>query len=264
MAIDTPLDSNFGKLSLLYKEEVEQLSDGSLTIEIYENGILGSSEELISTIGNDANASDIILAPISVLAEAGCEQTSKIKTLFANHKDFSTWAISKETEALFAEPNKCGVGAEGLFFCEDGFNRLFLADDNTPMQGKMIAGRASDSSRLYIESLGCIYTYLPAIDIKTAIEKGEIEGVERDYHFYKDNELWDETPYIVDGLHLVTPYEALIKISTLETLSSNDLLLLRKAGKNVITHFENMIAEEDASLENEFKDHGAVFAPLKE
>lgn len=151
-----------------------------------------------------------------------------------------------------------------MFFCEEGFNRLFLADNDTPMQGKVIAGRASDSSRLYIESLGCIYTYLPAIDIKTAIEKGEIDGVERDYHFYKDNELWGETPYIVDGLNLVTPYEALIKINTLETLSSNDLLLLRNAGKNVITHFENMIIEEDASLENEFKDHGAVFAPLKE
>lgn len=265
MAVEVPLDAPYGKLATAYKENVESMSDGALSIEIYENGLLGFGEELLRSIGEDSNAADIMLVPVRDLADAGCVETGKLLEpySFDGHDRFLTWAVSKETQALLSEPKDRGVGAMGLFFAEDGFRHLFLKENDAAIQGKKIAGGADEENAAYVEGIGGVYEYLPSVDIKEAIINGNLDGVEQDLTFYQENALWEVAPCIVTDSHLASPCEAVIKLDAAEKLTAKELELLKKAGEEAVKALTRELEAEDQAMLDEFTGHGAVTVKLK-
>ncbi len=265
MAVDASLDAVYGKLALAYKENVETMSEGTLTIDIYENGLLGTGAELLSTIGDDTNAADIMLVPVSDLAEAGCSNTAGLLEpyCFNGHDGFLRWAKSKEAAALLEEPEKSGLGATGLFFTEDGFRCLFLKEDNREAKGKRIAAEASEWGEKYVSQIGGVYEYLPSVDIKDAILSGELDGVEQDLCFYQENSLWEAAPYIALDYHMISPCNALITLEAAGKLSEEELDILKTAGKKAAeTSIESVKQEEKAMLEK-FAGYGAKTFKLR-
>ncbi len=265
MAVEVPLDAPYGKLALAYKENVEEMSGGSLAIDIYENGLLGFGAELIRSIGDASNAADIMLVPIHDLADAGCEDTGKLLEpyCFDGHGGFLKWTSSREAETLLTEPEKRGLGARGLFFAEDGFNHLFLKEDSGSVKGRQIAAEANEASAKYVDRIGGIYDYLPSVDIKDALKDGILDGVERDCRFYQENDLWEEAPYIVMDSHLTSPCEALIKLDSAEKLSAEEMDILKEAGKKAVESFTEAAMQEEKSMLDEFMGHGAKIVNLK-
>lgn len=264
MAVEVPLDAPYGKLALAYKENVEEMSGGALAIDIYENGLLGLSAELISSIGDDSNASDIMMVPVHDLVDAGCTDTAQLLELyrFSGHDGFLKWLSSKEAEALLAEPERNGLGAKGLFFAEDGFSHLFLKENSRSINGKRIAAEANSRSEEYISQIGGVYEYLPSIDIKDALVDGSLDGVERDCRFYQENALWEAAPYIVTDSHLFSPCEALIKLDSAEKLSAEELDILYEAGEKTAEAFTETIRQEEQAMLDEFTGHGAEIVKL--
>lgn len=265
MAVEVPLDAPYGKLAVAYKENVEVMSGGVLSIDIYENGLLGFGEELLRSIGEDSNAADIMLVPIRDLADAGCTETGKLLEpySFDGHDGFLTWAASKDAQALLLEPKDRGVGATGLFFAEDGFRHLFLKENGEGIQGKRIAGGADEENAAYVQGIGGVYDYLPSVDIKEAIVNGRLDGVEQDLTFYQENALWEATPFIVTDSHLASPCEAVIKLDAVEKLAANELELLKKAGEEAVKTFTRELEAEDHAMLDEFTGHGVEVVKLK-
>ena len=266
MAVEVPLDAPYGKLAAAYKENVESMSGGALSIEIYENGLLGFGEELLRSIGEDSNAADIMLVPIRDLADAGCMETGKILEpySFDGHDGFLALTVSKDAQALLLEPKDRGVGATGLFFAEDGFRHLFLKENGEGIQGKRIAGGADEENAAYVEGIGGVYDYLPSVDIKEAIVNGSLDGVEQDLIFYQENALWEAAPCIVADSHLASPCEVVIKLDAAEKLTAIELDLLKKAGEAAVKTFTNDLEAEDQTMFDEFAGHGAEVVKFKE
>lgn len=266
MAVEVPLDAPYGELAAAYKENVESMSGGALSIEIYENGLLGFGEELLRSIGEDSNAADIMLVPIRDLADAGCTETGKLLEpySFDGHDGFLTWAASKDAQALLLEPKDRGVGVTGLFFAEDGFRHLFLRENGDGIRGKRIAGGADEENAAYVEGIGGVYDYLPSVDIKDAFVNGSLDGVEQDLTFYQENALWETAPCIVADSHLASPCEAVIKLDTAEKLTAKELELLKKAGEEAVETFTRELKAEDHAMLDEFTGHGARTEKLKQ
>lgn len=265
MAVEVPLDAPYGKLAAAYKENVESMSGGALSIEIYENGLLGFGEELLRSIGEDSNAADIMLIPIQDLADAGCTETGKLLEpySFDGHDGFLTWAASKDAQALLLEPKDRGVGATGLFFAEDGFRHLFLRENGDGIQGKRIAGGADEENAAYVEGIGGVYDYLPSVDIKEAIVNGRLDGVEQDLTFYQENALWEAAPYIVTDSHLASPCEAVIKLDSAEKLTAKEIEILKSAGEETVKVFIKDQESNDKAMLDEVTRHGVEVVKLK-
>lgn len=259
MAVEVPLDAPYGKLAAAYKENVEAMSEGTLSIDIYGNGLLGLSDELLGSIGDGANAADIMLVPLRSLADAGCVETGKFLEpySFSGHGGFLRWAVSREAQTLLTEPKGCGAGVTGLFFAEDGFRHLFLKENGESAKGKRIAGGAEQESASYVGSLGAEYGYLPSVDIKAALLDGSLDGVEQTFSFYKENGLWEAAPYIVADSHLASPCEAVIKLDTAEGLSKGELDILKRAGEETVKAFTQEMETEEKAMLEELKGHGA-------
>lgn len=265
MAVEVPLDAPYGKLAVAYKENVESMSGGVLSIEIYENGLLGFGEELLRSIGEDFNTADIMLIPIRDLADAGCTETGKLLEpySFDGHDGFLTWAASKDAQALLLEPKDRGVGATGLFFAEDGFRHLFLRENGDGIQGKRIAGGADEENAAYVEGIGGVYDYLPSVDIKEAIVNGRLDGVEQDLTFYLENALWEAAPYVVTDSHLASPCEAVIKLDSAEKLTAKEIEILKSAGEETVKVFIKDQESNDKAMLDEVTRHGVEVVKLK-
>ena len=77
IATDSPKDTVTGLFAHKFAEEVERLSNGSIHMQVYENGTLGSDRELIeSCMGQDRFAkhgtTDQFYAQAGNLRSAGC------------------------------------------------------------------------------------------------------------------------------------------------------------------------------------------------
>lgn len=265
MALDDPLDSACGKLALTFKENVETMSEGTLTIDIYENRLLGTTVELLGTVGDDANAADIILVPVSDLSEAGCHNTTEILEpyRFEGHDAFLKWTVSKEAATLLEDPEKSGLGVTGLFFTEGGFRYLFLRENSRDVKNKKIAAEAGNQGEAYVSQIGGEYVYMPSIDIKAAILDGNLDGAEQSLQFYRENLLWESAPYIAADCHMPSIYEAAITLEAAGELSGEELDILKTAGKRAVEASIKDIKQEEESMMDEFAGYGAKTVKLK-
>lgn len=265
MAVEVPLDAPYGKLATAYKENVETMSEGTLSIDIYENGLLGLSDEFLNSISEDTNAADIMLVPLQSLADTGCTETGKLLEpySFDGHSGFLRWAVSKDAQAILTEPKNRGVGVTGLFFAENGFSHLFLKENGGSIKGKRIAGGADEENAAYVDGIGGEYDYIPSVDIKAALLDGSLDGAEQTLSFYKENELWEAAPCIVADSHLAYPCEAVIKLDTVEGLTEGELNVLKRAGEEAVKSFTQEMETEEKAMLEELEGYGASQVKLK-
>lgn len=264
LALDEPLDSPYGQLAQSYKEQVETMSDGTLKIEIFENGLLGHCCDLLATAGSSVSA-DILLAAAGDVAGAGCEEVTDLMEAgkFKGHNEFLKWASSKEAQTLLDEPEKDGLGMQGLFFAEDGFEYLFFRDAVTEVTNKTISPEGDDYSNAFVEEIGAVSTHMASIELKTALDDGSLDGVAWNLRLYASYELWDNAPYIAETNRLESPYMALIVQQTAEELTDKQLELLQKAGRSAVEEFTQTVTQSENKVLQAAGEHGAAMLDLK-
>ena len=113
--------------------------------------------------------------------------------------------VIQGSKALLEEPEKDGLGMTGLFMAEDGFGFLFFKDEVADSNDKRISSETNSYGDLYIENIGGICKYTPSIDLTDALLEGQLDGVEWTLRMYKEYELWDAAPYIVETGRLAFP-----------------------------------------------------------
>ena len=91
-----PLDSIIGNVATAFKEKVEELSGGSITIDIQAGGVLGSENDVLDSIMSGSNAIDIARISVFALNSYGVEK-SVLCTLpftFESREHFWNFAIA--------------------------------------------------------------------------------------------------------------------------------------------------------------------------
>lgn len=264
LAFDDSLDSPYGQLAQLYKEQVETMSDGQLKIEIFENGLLGRCYDMLANAGSGISA-DLLLTAASDVADAGCTEVADLMDAgkFKGHNEFLKWASSKAAQTLLDNPEKDGLGMRGLFFAEDGFEYLFFRDAVTETKDKTISPEGDDYCYEFVEQLGAVAQHTPSIDLKADLDEGTLDGVAWSLRLYASYELWDSAPYIAETNRLESPYMALITQQAAEDLTDKQLELLQKAGRNAVEQFTQTVSQTENDVLKEAGEHGASVLNLK-
>ena len=122
-----PLDTIVGQTGTHFKEKVEELSGGSVVVDVQASGVLGSENDVLDAILGGSTSIDISRISAFALTSYGCNKSKllSIPFTFNNRAHFWNFANSDLAPEFLNEPQELGLPVRGLFYGEEGFRHFF-------------------------------------------------------------------------------------------------------------------------------------------
>ena len=123
-----PADTLMGKTAQAFKEKVEELTKGSVIIDVQFSGVLGAENDVLDTMIGGAGTVDLSRIATYSLNSYGSKSMSllSIPYTFLGREHFWKVARSELGEKLLNEASELGLGVKGLFYAEEGFRHFFF------------------------------------------------------------------------------------------------------------------------------------------
>lgn len=208
LIIATPAGEAVDIGSRTFKELCEEYSDGTITVDIFGNNLLGDDKVVIS----GAQVGDIDIAVSSTSPIANMYQDFYLfdaAYLFLNTDEVYDIGFNGETgQAILGGLDKLGL--KGLSWWENGFRVLGNNDIpvTTPEQLKGMKLRTMEN-KLHIkawQALEANPTPMAFTEVFTALQQGTIDGQENSIGQIVSNKLHEVQKYISLTDHVYTPY----------------------------------------------------------
>jgi TRAP-type transport system periplasmic protein len=239
--------SNQGRASRVFADEVEKLSGGKMKIRAVGAAALGSDEQMQQAL-------------ISGAQEMMVGSTA---TLVGITKEMALWdspflfSNAKEADALLDGPIGDKVRAKldekglvGLVYWENGFRNL---TNNAHAVSKMedlegIKLRVMQN-KVFLESfktLGANAVPMPFSELFTALETKAVDGQENPYNTILSSKFYEVQKYLTVTNHVYSPWVMLVSKKYWDTLSPAERDVLMKAAKTS-RDYERKDTREEAS-----------------
>ncbi|MBQ7564518.1 MAG: TRAP transporter substrate-binding protein [Lachnospiraceae bacterium] len=248
MAEVNPLDTIVGRMDSKFKEEVEKLSGGSITIDLQASGVLGSENDVLDAMLGGAGTIQISRISAFALTNYGGEKSKllSIPYTFVDRDHFWAFANSDLAQEFLNEPSEKGSGVKGLFYGEEGFRHFFTVN---PVAGiDDFAGmkiRVSNDPVMngMVEGLGASPTVVDFGELYSALQTGVVDGAEQPTANYKANAFDEVAPnFILDG-HTLGAVQVIITDDAWNSLTEAQQAAMTEAGE-IASNYCHEISEE--------------------
>jgi len=231
-----PLDSIVGKTGVYFKEQVEKLSDGTVTIDIQASGVLGSENDVLDSILGGGTSIDMSRISAFALTSYGAEKSKllSIPFTFENRAHFWAFANSDLAPEFLNEPQEIGLPIRGVFYGEEGFRHFFAAKHIGSM--KDLAGmklRVSNDPVMtgMVKGLGASPTVVSFGELYSALQTGVVDGAEQPIANYKANAFHEVAPNLILNGHTLGAIQVVITDTAWGKLSERQREAIMEAGK---------------------------------
>jgi TRAP-type C4-dicarboxylate transport system substrate-binding protein len=200
-----PIDSFIGQVATAFKEKAEELSGGSITIDIQAGGVLGSENDVLDSIMSGSNQIDISRISVFALNSYGVKKTvlCTLPFTFASREHFWKFANSDLAKEFLNEPQEIGLPVRGIFFGEEGFRHFFTRNPISGIEDlKGMKLRVSNDPIMngLVTGLGASPTVVSFGELYSALNSGVCDGAEQPIGNYKSNAFDEVAPnMILDG-----------------------------------------------------------------
>ncbi|WP_078430038.1 TRAP transporter substrate-binding protein [Alkalihalobacterium alkalinitrilicum] len=235
-----------------FKEEVEELTDGRIVIEVYENGSLGDDRELLE--GLNIGTADIWVGGAGVLS--GSSETAQIFTvpfMFHDQAHFDNVYNGEVGEEISSRIN-AETGNQVLSYWTRGARMLTVNEEvNTPEDLNGLRIRVPDSP-VFVESwkmLGAAPTPMAFGEVFTSLQQGVIDGQENPLSLIYNSKFNEVVDYLVLTEHVREPIAMVISGSKFEALDPElqELLLQAANGQGKDYVANEVLSGEEGYLE---------------
>ncbi|MCH4208456.1 MAG: TRAP transporter substrate-binding protein [Solobacterium sp.] len=238
MAEVNPIEGTIvGQTDQKFKDEVERISGGSITIDLQASGVLGSENDVLDSMLADQGQT-INISRISAFALTSYG-TSKSKLLsipytFENRDHYWNFVNSDLSQEFLDEPEELGLGIRGIFFGEEGFRHFFTKNSCTSIDDlKGMKLRVSNDPIMtgMVTALGASPTVVSFNELYSALQTGVVDGAEQPIANYESNAFPEVAPYLILDGHTLGAIEVVIGDYAWNKLTANQQQVLVDAGK---------------------------------
>ena len=247
-----PLDTIVGQTATAFKTKVEELSGGSIIIDIQHSGVLGSENDVLDTMLGGGGTIDMSRISAFALTSYGGQKSMLLSLpyTFVNREHFWNFATSDLAKEFLAEPSENGSGVRGLFYGEEGFRHFFTVDTIAGIED--LAGmklRVSNDPVMngLVEGLGASPTVVSFGELYSALSTGVVDGAEQPIANYKSNAFPEVANNLILDGHTLGAIQVIITDEAWDSLSAEQQGWLVEAGEYA-SAFNRQISE---SAENE-------------
>lgn len=256
-----PLDTIVGMTASKFKETVEELSGGSIIIDLQASGVLGSENDVLDTMLGGGGTIDMSRISAFALTSYGGEKSMLLSLpyTFVSREHFWNFATSDLAQEFLLEPQENGTGVRGLFYGEEGFRHFFTVKEITGIED--LAGmklRVSNDPVMngLVEGLGASPTVVSFGELYSALQTGVVDGAEQPIANYKSNAFQEvANTLILDG-HTLGAIQVIITDEAWNKLSAEQQEILMEAGEIASAYNREISEEKENEVLEELKAEG--------
>ena len=207
-------------------KQVEELTGGSVVIDVQASGVLGSENDVLDAILGGSTSIDMSRISAFALTSYGCNKSKllSIPFTFENRAHFWNFANSDLAPEFLNEPQELGLPVRGLFYGEEGFRHFFTVN---PVSGiddfKGLKLRVSNDPVMngLVEGLGANPTVVSFGELYSALQTGVVDGAEQPIANYKSNAFPEVANNLILDGHTLGAVQAVITDNAWGKLTAN-------------------------------------------
>ena len=256
-----PLDTIVGQTASYFKEQVESLSGGSITIDLQASGVLGSENDVLDNILAGGDTIDLSRISAFALTSYGCKKSMLLSLpyTFVSRDHWWKFANSDLAPDFLNEPQELGLPVRGVFYGEEGFRHFFTVE---PVAGiEDLAGmklRVSNDPVMngLVEGLGAIPTVVSFNELYSALQTGVVDGAEQPIANYASNAFPEVANNLILDGHTLGAVQVVITDNAWNKLTANQQNVIMEAGKAAQEFNAGLSEDEENRVLEELKAEG--------
>jgi TRAP-type C4-dicarboxylate transport system substrate-binding protein len=262
-----PEDSLMGKTATYFKEQVAELSGGTVTIDIQFSGVLGAENDVLDTMLGGGKTVDMARISAFSLTSYGTKITSLLAVpyMFNDREHFWTVAKSDLGQKILDEPNTLDLGVRGLFFVEEGFRHFFFKDsvtDISDVKGKKLRVSSDPAMVGMVEGLGGSATTVSFNELYSSLSSGVVDGAEQPIANYQSNAFNEVAPYMILDGHTLGCGEVIVTDSAWDKLDDAQKEAVKKAGDLASTFNGDLSEKNEEECKVDLVAKGVTFVAV--
>ena len=257
-----PLDTIVGQTASYFKEQVEELSGGSITIDLQASGVLGSENDVLDNILAGGDTIDLSRISAFALTSYGCQKSMLLSLpyTFVSREHWWNFANSDLAPDFLNEPQELGLPVRGIFYGEEGFRHFFTVE---PVAG--IADLAGMKLRVsndpvmngLVEGLGATPTVVSFNELYSALQTGVVDGAEQPIANYASNAFPEVANNLILDGHTLGAVQVVITDNAWNNkLTANQQEAIMEAGRLSQEFNASLSEEEENRVLDELKAEG--------
>lgn len=264
MAEVNPLDNTIcGAMDTKFKEAVEAMSGGSITVDLQGSGVLGVEADILDGMLGGTGTVDICRISAFALSNYGAQKSVLLSLpyTFQNKEHFWAFANSDLGTEFLNEPVELGLGVRGLYFGEEGFRSFFTAKDkpvSSPDDMKGMKIRVSNDPIMtkMVENLGATPSPVSMSEVYSSLQNGTIDGAEQPVANYLSNSFQEVGPNLTLDEHTLGAMETIISDAAWGKLTENQQQVIMDAGKIASDYCHEVSDEKEQEALDTLKSQG--------
>jgi tripartite ATP-independent transporter DctP family solute receptor len=253
-----PLDTIVGQT---FKEKVEELTGGSVVIDVQASGVLGSENDVLDAILGGSTSIDMSRISAFALTSYGCNKSKllSIPFTFENRAHFWNFANSELAPEFLNEPQELGLPVRGVFYGEEGFRHFFTVKPVTGIADfKGLKLRVSNDPVMngMVEGLGANPTVVSFGELYSALQTGVVDGAEQPIANYKSNAFPEVANNLILDGHTLGAIQAVITDNAWAKLTENQQAAIMEAGADTQAFNADLSESAENKVLDELKSSG--------
>jgi tripartite ATP-independent transporter DctP family solute receptor len=219
----------------VFKKEVETLSNGRITIDIYPAMQLGDEKTCMQSL--QMGALDFFRGNAISMVDFNAKKLSLLALPFIFRDRAHIWSVinSPVGEELLRDVQESGSRMVAIGWFEEGARHFFLRNkainSMADLQGLKIRVPQTELSMDIVRAYGASPTPISYSELYSALQTGVIDGAENPIVGYQSNSFYEVGKYLAYAGYTFTPSPVLMSEITWNKLDQEDKDIILKAMK---------------------------------
>lgn len=220
------------KSALKFKEELEQRSNGRLSVVIYPNGTVGTEQDMLQQM--QSGVLDMGFVTIAELTNSSSSFNAWLMPFVIRDLDH-LFQVAESEEAYALLETLEDQGFHGLGYITSGMRHLMMKDKfiESPADLNGMKLRVTPSPVIvdWWKRLNTSPTSIPLPEVYSAFQTGVIDGLDSDLIAINSNKLQEIGKYLTLTYHMAFQNAAMVSKSVWDSLSDEDKKIIEEAFK---------------------------------
>lgn len=246
-------------------EYLEEKAPGRFNIEVYSDGQLGDSPDLVAGLGLGTVNMVFDLASVFTTVAGDASSCIDLPYLYSTYDEWVEGTFENGGLELFNETIK-----DSDFYCIDmyynGMRQVISRTKNyhnsADLKGQKIRIAQNDMNIAIWEAMGANPTPMAWGEVVTSLSQGQIDALDHSLGVFNDFNLHEIAPYVTLTNHASSPFPVVCSLKWIESLDPDDRAVLEEGVKLMCQQQRDEERAKEEGYLKRFTDEGATVQEL--